>query len=69
MRSNNLPINLIFKFYFKEIPNKYNFLPKAYTCINLMVLHIGSLTSEFPNEEQLFEVFDCALQMPIFVSV
>ena len=44
----------------------YSFLPKAHTCSNEMVLHMGSLKSDIPNEEQLFEVFDCAFANAYF---
>ncbi|XP_028408793.1 uncharacterized protein LOC114533337 [Dendronephthya gigantea] len=43
-----------------KVSSKYEFIPKAHTCTNNMVLSIGSITSELPSEEELFEVFDFA---------
>ncbi|XP_068704511.1 uncharacterized protein [Montipora foliosa] len=41
-------------------PNRYRYLPTAHTCTNVLLLPIGTLTSELPETEDLFQIYDVA---------
>ena len=38
----------------------YDYIPTAHTCSNVLVLPIGSLVSQLPQEQGLFQVYDLA---------
>ena len=47
----------------------YGYIPTAHTCSNVLVLPIGSLALQLPQERDLFQVYDLAFANTHFGSV